>query len=159
MAAVFSSDGVYRYALRRRWLLGSGRVCFVMLNPSTADASHDDPTVRRCIRFAQTWGYRELLVLNLFAWRSTDPHVLSKLPEPEGPDNGNVFAEFLPSCDLVICAWGAHGALRGQGARVFDLIRLIGKQPMALGVCKNGEPAHPLYLRGTCVPVEYSRAE
>lgn len=75
-AAEFSGCGRYRYSLRRRWADGGPPACWIMLNPSTADAEKDAPTIRRCIGFSKAWGHNALVVVNLFALRSTDPTAL-----------------------------------------------------------------------------------
>src|SRR6185369_17379869 len=87
MTAVISKCGKYRYSLRREWIGGAGTVCFIMLNPSTADASVDDPTIRRCIGFAQRWGYQILEVVNLYAYRATRPRDMFAAADPVGPEN------------------------------------------------------------------------
>ena len=145
--ADMSPDGVYRYLLGRRWTDGP-RATFVMLNPSTADAWGDDPTVRRCIGFARSWGMGAVQVVNLYAFRSTDPAALWRTPDPVGPDNDAV----LVACALawtaapLVAAWGAHA----KPGRVRDVLALPGMDRLqALGVTKNGSPRHPLYLPAT----------
>ena len=110
--AVFSECGRYRYRLDRQWLIGSGRCAFFMLNPSTADDTQDDPTVRRCIRYATDWGYQSLVVLNVFGLRATDPMELRRADDPAGTGNAAVCREVLGSVDRVIVAWGNVGAYR-----------------------------------------------
>lgn len=166
-AAVFSPDRVYRYRLGRTWGMpqprAERRVAFVMLNPSTADETVEDPTVRRCIGFARAWGYDRLDVLNLFALRSTDPRALREHPDPVGPENDRHIADVTAVADLVIAAWGNHGALRGRGAEVF---RLLVPQALCLGVTGAGQPRHPLYVSGSAelvgvplpVPAEADRS-
>ena len=149
--AQISPNGLYRYSLIRNFNDACGkRVAFVMLNPSTADGRKNDPTVRRCIDFAKQWGYNSLLVLNIFAYRATDPAQLKLVSDPVGPDNEKTFKRLLPTVDQVICAWGRHGeiAIDGipQGIRALHWIQSSGKTPMALKLTKNGHPSHPLYL-------------
>lgn len=145
--AVFDKTRQYRYSLSRSWMLGDGVCVFVMLNPSTADASVLDPTVRRCVRYAQRWGFRRLEVLNIFAWRSTDPSVLSKLDDPVGPDNMKWIVDIAtrPTTSLVVCAWGKHGQLLGQGQKVVELLTAKGVELWCLGTNGDGTPVHPLY--------------
>lgn len=154
--AVFSDCERYRYALWRNFgpLLGGGKgqCCFVMLNPSTADAEKDDPTIRRCIRYAEGWGYDGLAVLNVFAWRATNPYELPFVDEPTGPLNGQWFAEVLGESAIVIAAWGAHAGLRGGEDRALQWIKFAGKEVHALAALQNGSPAHPLYLPKTLAP-------
>lgn len=139
--ADLSACGTYRYSLWRQW--GDGpAVNFVMLNPSTADADKDDPTIRRCIGFAKGWGFERLVVTNLFALRSTDPRVLYRHESPIGPDNDTALFTRAATVSLVVFAWGGHGGARG--ARVADLLRSF--SPGCLGRTKDGSPRHPLYL-------------
>lgn len=104
-SAIISLDGVYRYVLTRRW--GPGRaVLFVMLNPSTADAAKDDPTIRRCIKHARALGGDALVVVNLYALRSTKPAALGKHADPVGPENMQHIGEQTSTAGQIICAWG-----------------------------------------------------
>jgi hypothetical protein len=147
--AYFSACRTWRYLLTRQWDEG-GMVAFIGLNPSTADEMRDDPTVRRCINFARSWGYGKLAMLNLYAFRATDSRVLLKSPDPFGPDNNKVIGEVVADADLVICAWGnpGHGI---RAARVLDIIA----QPHCLGVTKLGAPRHPLYVPADTRPIPY----
>jgi hypothetical protein len=141
--AVFSPCYRYRYVLTREWDGGDGRVNFVMLNPSTADALADDPTIRRCIGFAQRWGYHELTVTNLYALRSTNPRELQRASDPVGPDNDTTLIVQAGMADLVVCAWGVHGFARGELVRM----ELGNYVPLHhLGLTQAGAPRHPLYL-------------
>ena len=152
--AVISPDAQYRYALDREWagLFSGGVCCWVMLNPSTADAQQDDPTVRRCIYFAQRWGYQAITVLNLFAYRATDPKELRGVEDPVGPDNELWFERVLGRSDAVVCAWGNHGNLHGQSEIGLEWIRRAGHEPLALRVTGQGQPQHPLYLPSGLAP-------
>lgn len=151
--ADLSPCGRYRYRLHRTW--GEHPpVAFVMLNPSTADAVQLDPTVRRCIGYAQRWGYGGLIVGNLFALRSTDPAALYTDPEPIGEENDAALQEIATTAECVICAWGKHGALNDRGAQVLAMIRAAGATPQALKLNGDGSPAHPLYLKGDAEPFE-----
>lgn len=161
--ALLSADGVYRYALTRRWAAGPW-CAFVMLNPSTADAFDDDPTIRRCVGYAQRWGFAGLLVLNLFAVRSPDPKVMRSHPEPVGPANDVVILSALldPRASdgygvgRVVMAWGAHGGHQGRDLAVTRLLRGRGLTPQCLGRTTAGQPRHPLYLPATAEPVEFA---
>lgn len=152
--AYLSADRVYRYRLWRdtgvpippsrleSWCL------FVMLNPSTADETKDDPTIRRCVGYAKTWGYTRVNIANLFAFRATDPKALLPAPDPVGPENDTHLAEMADASALVVCAWGTHGGLHGRDQAVLRLLRhhsLDG--PRCLGRTKAGHPKHPLYLK------------
>jgi hypothetical protein len=112
--AVISACDRYRYVLRRQVGPGARIATFIMLNPSTADATQDDPTIRRCIGFARQWGCGQLVVLNLFAFRATDPVDLKRAADPVGPDNESWFRRILPSDGPVVCGWGVHGSHRNQ---------------------------------------------
>lgn len=147
--AVLSEDGVYRYRLARWWGGDHRAAIFVMLNPSTADAEVDDPTIGRCVGFAQSWGMGGLVVVNLYALRSTDPKGLWKSPDPVGPTNDEHLrevAETAAMCDWpLVAAWGANA----RPDRVAQVRALPGmqKQLSHLGLTKAGAPRHPLYLR------------
>lgn len=156
--ATFSRCRTYRYLLTRRWTAEQPAAAFVMLNPSTADAFAEDPTIRRCISFARSWGAGGVLVLNLFALRATDPRALRHHPDPVGPDNDLVIAAALSADRLgpVVCAWGIYGLLNGRAERITALVRdLLGVPPLCLGATKDGHPRHPLYVRGDTAASEY----
>ena len=108
-SAAISSCGTYRWWLRRRFTRGGSEkaVCFLMLNPSTADAERDDPTIRRCMGFARAWGYSVLEVRNLFAWRATHPRELLTATDPTGGPRGDRELRAVAKADLVVAAWGA----------------------------------------------------
>ncbi len=150
-SAKLSEDGHYRYTLERRW--GDGKtVVFVMLNPSTADASQDDPTIRRCVNFARLWGYSGLVVVNLYAWRDGDPNNLPDTrDEAIGPENDEAILDSARRAHLVVCAWGTHGAKWGRGDEVLKMLRAH-TVPHALRLTKDGHPSHPLYLPGNLMP-------
>ena len=154
-SAVFSLNSVYRYELCRRWLLGQGICCFLMLNPSTAGEKENDPTVTRCIDFAERWGYRGLSVGNIFALRSTDPSLIKTHQDPVGPENDLHLSWIIRACDLVVCAWGNDGKISGRGARVRAMVERLGKAPHVLRLNKDGSPAHPLYLPGILKPEKW----
>ncbi|WP_261353355.1 DUF1643 domain-containing protein [Telmatocola sphagniphila] len=141
--AKFSRCGHYRYALWRRWSAGSN-LLFVMLNPSLADETVDDPTVRRCIGFARTWGFGSLSVANLFAFRTPHPSILKTHPQPVGRFNDRWLMELQQRADLVVAAWGNHGVHQGRAEKVRSLL----KAPCILGLTKLGQPMHPLYAPG-----------
>lgn len=150
-SAEISPCGKYRYHLQRIWEVGAPRVAFVMLNPSTADATEDDPTIRRCIGYAKAWGYGGLDVVNLYAYRATDPAELKRVSSPIGPDNDETLLAVVRQADKVICAWGGHGGRRGE--IVLRKLRQSGISPMCLETTKKGEPKHPLYLKADLNPV------
>lgn len=147
--AVLSECGRYRYSLGRTWGPGPG-VVWVMLNPSTADAEVDDRTIGRCIAFARRWGYDGIHVVNLYAWRATDPAELLSAPDPVGPENDRYLAAAAHAAYAggapLVGGWGANA----MPARVRDVVRLFGFDRLqALRVTKrDGYPGHPLYVPG-----------
>jgi hypothetical protein len=155
--ATISDDGLYRYGLHRWW--GDDlRLRFVMLNPSTADAEIDDPTIRRCMGFARTLGYDGIDVFNLYAFRATKPADLWKAAEPTGGErNDDLLCEVLRQAKSypVVAAWGANA----KPDRVAEFMSWKGSdRVLALGLTKAGAPRHPLYLRADSVPVPYAEA-
>jgi hypothetical protein len=150
--AGISDCGRYRYWLTRelRWpgpATVGRHVCFVMLNPSTADATQDDATIRRCWGYARLWGYSKLTVVNLYALRSTSAKAMFNDPFRVGPDNGKwlLWALALHRPGHVVCAWGAKA--EPDRVREFSDLAKAHKHPLAcLGVSTNGMPKHPLYL-------------
>jgi hypothetical protein len=124
---------------------------FVMLNPSTADATTDDPTLRACLRRAQGAGFGRLRVLNLFALRAADPARLRHAADPVGPGNDAAFEQGLGDLepgDRLICAWGNGGRLTGRGTQVAERMRAAGHALHHLGLTAQGQPRHPLYVPG-----------
>lgn len=150
--AEISPCGRYRYLLTRSWqhFQAARWALFVMLNPSTADAEHDDPTITRCIGFAKSWGFHGLVVVNLYAWRATNPKELpvgiAGMPCPVGPQNDTHVRAALATCEIVVCAWGKPGPYPSRRTDTLQLIREAGHQPLALKINKDGNPGHPLYL-------------
>lgn len=145
--ADISECGQYRYSLTRTWDESLPRVCFVMLNPSTADANVDDPTIRKCIGFAKRWGCGGINVVNLYAWRATDPRELKGLQIGSIPENSAAIRTAM--CELTVCAWGAvcpRKDLDIQVTRVLCAANLRGIALKCLGYSKNGHPRHPLML-------------
>ena len=144
-SAVFSKDRRYRYALRRVWDAGKPTILFIGLNPSTADHRVNDRTVARCIRFAQDWGFGQLVVANLFAFRTPYPRILWGASDPVGPRNDRWLRCLIVESHTTVAAWGAHGARFGRDREVLALL----PQPKCLAVSKHGHPKHPLYIPAT----------
>ena len=145
-SAFFSKDRRYRYLLRRRIGDSEKRVLFVMLNPSKADETRNDATIRRCIGFARDWGYGLLDVVNLFALMSTYPKALLKADDPVGPGNDAAIRAALEVAATVVLAWGNHGLdHEGRAAAVIEMARKAAR-PYSLGLTKRGAPRHPLRL-------------
>lgn len=153
----FSEDRKYRYTLTKKFVSVPRSICvFIGLNPSTADENQDDPTIRRCIGYASHWGYEALTMLNIFAYRSTDPKVLyQKSFDPIGSDNDQHIVVAAQGANLVICAWGAHGELNGRGFQVKSLLQSLSINLHFLRQNTDGQPTHPLYLPRTLEPVEW----
>ena len=145
-SAVYSPCGHYRYLLTRVWELGGPKALFVMLNPSTATELQNDPTVERCERRARALGYGSFRVTNIFAWRATDPRAMRAVADPVGPLNDAALIVSAGWADLVVCAWGTHGAHLGRGALVATMLRSTGKPLHHLGLSQQGHPKHPLYI-------------
>lgn len=155
--ATISKCGQYRYWLERSWAeTGRGFVNFIMLNPSTADAEQDDPTIRKCIGFAQRWGYDGMHVVNLFALRSTNPEALYSHHDPCGPDNDHFIQAGVLSAEKSIIAWGAHGKIMGRAEKVMEM--LDPSRTEALAHNEDGSPRHPLYVPYSVVPVPVERS-
>ena len=152
--ALLSPCGLYRYSLTRRWDDALPRVCWVMLNPSKADAVDDDPTITRCLGFARSWGFGSLAVVNLFAWRSTRPKELRKARDPVGPDNDVHLLRHAKDAALAVVAWGAHETF-GRALQVLDMLAVNDVKLFCLELTKNGFPRHPLFCRADLKPVEY----
>ncbi len=144
--AVYSDCERYRYSLTRVWDGNGARVNFVMLNPSTATEVQNDPTVERCERRARALGYGGFCVTNIFAWRDTDPRKMRAAAEPVGPQNDAAIADAAQWANVVIAAWGTHGAHLDRGPQVARLLAQTGQPLFHLGLSKAGHPRHPLYL-------------
>ena len=134
----------YRYALSRVWDAQGRKICFVMLNPSTATEIQNDPTVERCERRARAMGFGAFRVVNIFAYRATDPRDMRKAVDPIGPDNDPAIAAAANWADMILCAWGAHGAYLARGTSVAQMLQ--GKTLFHLGLTQAGDPKHPLYI-------------
>lgn len=142
--AVFSPCRMYRYSLSRIWDPTQSKVVFVGLNPSTADEQADDPTVRRCVGFARRWNFGGLVLVNLFAYRSTDPAGLLKAADPIGPENDKHILTRSSEAAFVVVAWGTRGSLLNRDKQVLSML----PKAYCLGVTIEGHPKHPLYLSG-----------
>lgn len=149
MSATISQCGRYRYTLARDWSDAS-RVAFIGVNPSTADASTDDATVRKWRGFAQRWGFGGFVVGNLFAWRATDVRELAKAGDPVGHENNEHLRAILDGVDLVVPCWGSRDklppSLRHRIADVGRMLRACASPVRIFGVTASGDPKHPLML-------------
>lgn len=155
--ADFSPCRKYRYTLWRTWLepLVAQHtiryVNFICLNPSTADEIQDDPTIRRCVRFAKDWGYEAMCVTNLFAYRATDPREMKGQSNPVGDENDKWLCRIARDADEVIAAWGSHGQFLGRSEEVMKFLPVRPKY-LRMGA---KEPWHPLYLPARLEPISW----
>ena len=152
--AVIDPTGCYRYSLWRVWKPKTSRVAFIMLNSSRADATVNDATIRRCIGFAQRWGYGSLEVVNLFAYRTSDPARLKQMRDPAGPENDFYLKQAIERAKLTILAWGNRGNLNQRSQQVLSWLT-TSEHLYCLGVTRSGYPRHPLYLRKNTQPISY----
>jgi hypothetical protein len=149
-SAAFSPDGLYRYRLDRIW--GSGpAIVWVMLNPSTANGRENDPTMRRLLHFSrrdrQGW-YGRLVVVNVFAWRSSNPADLRQASDPVGPENDRYIAEAVAEAATVVAAWGAGIGFAPHALERADAVmRMLPRPTRCLGWTQSWHPRHPLYVR------------
>lgn len=163
-SAEISECGRYRWWLRRSWpiwengqhVVGKGVCCFLMLNPSTADAMQDDPTIRRCIGFCRSWGYDTLSVRNLFALRATDPAQLLLADTPTGGARGDMELLTAPTADMLVIAWGAKVPFHRDYQAMSMFRKHFPCKPLfCLGLTKGGHPRHPLYVKADQQPVRF----
>lgn len=147
--ARLSPCGTYRYHLTRTWAAAEPVAAFVMLNPSTADAREDDPTIRKCVGFAKRWGCGSIEVVNVFALRSTDPAGIGRAilagVDPVGPQNDAAIDGAMLRADLLVLAWGAND-VGDRGRAVFERARDMGRAALCIGTTKDGSPRHPLMV-------------
>lgn len=146
--AVLSECKTYRYALWRTWDESKPYALFIGLNPSTADETEDDPTIRRCVGFAKAWGFGGLCVVNLFAYRATEPKDMMKAEDPIGPENDRWIKRLSADAGVIVAAWGNSGSFLGRSWTVTRMIPNL----TCLKLNKSGEPVHPLYQPATATP-------
>ncbi len=175
---IFSPCRKYRYTLWRQWAKHVGDIrelpfdgelkppghsdwipspylMVIGLNPSTADETKDDPTIRRCIDFAKRWGFGALCMTNLFAWRDTDPEQMKKAPIPVGEQNHHYILSVASGAGLVLAAWGKHGRFLNQDLNVGNWLNGIGVKLHCLRQNKDGSPQHPLYVPAATQPIAW----
>lgn len=134
----------YRYLLWREWNPKLPRLLWILLNPSTADKHVDDPTLRRILGFSQRFGFGGLEIVNLFALRSSDPKALAHVADPVGPENDGYIREAIARSTKIVAAWGSFGMLYERDRNV---LAQIDRPTFCLGITRNGNPCHPLYLQ------------
>lgn len=144
--ALFDETGAYRYRLWRAWNASAPIVTFILLNPSTADHTQNDPTIRSCIRFARHWQYGRLEVVNLFAYRTPYPALLRQVTEPIGKDTDRHLLEAVSRSDAVILAWGNGGQWLSRDRAVLSLLKDCDRL-FCIDRNQNGTPRHPLYAK------------
>jgi hypothetical protein len=175
VSAVFSPCRTWRYTLTRETLVyheervgvtvrarAPRTVAFIGLNPSTADETVDDPTVRRCVEFARRWGFERMVMLNAFAFRATDPKLMKRADDPIGPNNDLYIKQQASECDLVVACWGNHALWHPKAghpvtrqAEVMFALAEVGVTPTMFRRTKLGAPNHPLYLCKDLDPVPW----
>jgi hypothetical protein len=148
--ASFSSCRQYRYALWRTWDESKPYAMFIGLNPSTANETEDDPTIRRCIGFSKSWGFGGLCMVNLFAFRATEPRDMMSSNEPIGSENDLWIKQFSEDAGVIVAAWGNDGSFMGRSEKITTMLPGL----KCLKTNKTGEPAHPLYQPGSAIPVD-----
>ncbi len=149
---VFSPCRTWRYTLYRRVGESDRMVMFLCLNPSTADEEVNDPTVTRCINYAKRWGYGHFYMMNLFAFRATDPRVMKAFKgDPVGPQNDFWLTVMANRADLIVAGWGTHGAFKGRDLAVRGLMPKM----HCLKITQGGHPSHPLYLKADLEPIPF----
>lgn len=151
MGAIFSPCRKYRYAIWRNWNESIPRALIIGLNPSTADENNDDPTILRCMRFAKSWGYGGVSVANLFAYCATLPRVMRSINDPRGKDNDIWISKLASDAAIVVAAWGNDGNYLNRSREIQGKISNL----YCIKINKNGEPAHPLYLKSDLKPVPF----
>lgn len=150
-----ADTGEYRYELTRVLAGKQPPLVMIMLNPSTADQWVNDPTIRRCIGFADREQASRLIVVNLFALRATDPRELRHHPDPVGPGNDDYITAYCQRGIRVVAAWGNHGTLHGRAAAVTRMLADAGVQLLCLDMTGTGQPRHPLYIRAGMPLIPY----
>ena len=128
------------------------------INPSTADADSDDPTIRRCRAFAASSNCGRLVVVNLFAFRATKPSELKRAADPIGPHNDLYLTNAARRASIIVCAWGIHGGFLGRDKAVRTLVSAIGRY-FHLGLTRDGHPRHPLYVPSATAPILWMNAK
>lgn len=156
MITRFSDCKKYRYTLVRKFhdVPKPNYLIFLMLNPSKADEIADDPTIKRCISFAKQMGYDGLLVLNCYAYRSTDARQLKLVADPIGPENDNYIKSYASLFPDVICAWG-NNAEKHRAASVVKILKEVGAKMWCFKINGTGHPKHPLFVSSNQEPIPF----
>ena len=159
--AIFSKCGLYRYALWRRWDENKPMLVTIGLNPSTADEKVDDNTMKKLRKLAERNGFGAFIMMNLFAYRATDPKEMIRVDEPVGPHNMFYMGSACGHANTILCAWGRDGVHKGQDEVVMQLLDKVASRTKicCLGVNNNGTPKHPLYQPDNTVFQGYGKCE
>lgn len=168
-SAVISPCGKYRYSLSRIWDHSADQIIFVGLNPSTADADKDDPTIRKLVAYSKRWGYGGFTIVNIFAYRSTDPALLLTLDKTTaiGELNGMYLRKYLGQQIIdkkkyfpeVVIMWGTKGYIHDQHKSILEWLQFLEQELHCFELSKDGYPKHPLYLPLNLKPVLYEYEE
>lgn len=151
--AFFSEGRTHRYALWRIWDKTLQNVLFIGLNPSTANETKDDPTIRRVKKFAADWGYGGVIMLNLFTYVTSDPSKLRFHDTYTDNSLSDIYLmDYSKKCNKVIFAWGSFPEAIERAKKVIAIFPL----GEALVINKDGSPRHPLYVPGNTKPVLYN---
>lgn len=154
--ALISDCKKYRYILSRVWDSSLPSVTFLMLNPSTADETNDDPTIRRCIAYAKRWGFGHLDVVNLFAYRATNPKDLLICEDPIGDMNKYSLFTAAKTGIYTVCAWGNSPIISKLMKKFPNYKPLQDLENLKyLELSKDGTPKHPLYLKKNLEPLDF----
>ncbi len=152
--AILSACGRYRYSLTRRWGPGKSFLC-ILLNPSTATADVDDNTIRKLVVIACLLGFDAIEVMNLFAFRATDPDDMMAAEDPIGPENDAHLLDAVRKSSCVLAGWGTSGDHLNRGAQVTRMLQHVGVQILCLAKNKGGTPKHPLYCKNSSTLIPY----
>lgn len=159
-SATFDSSYQYRYSLTRSWnTTRSKPLTFIMLNPSKADAEHNDPTVFACIQFAKELNYDHLDIVNLFAYRSSLPSDLRLANDPIGTDNDHYLLKSAELAKQIILAWGNWGCFLNRHEAVLQLLRPHQQKLYYLKRNHSGQPGHPLYIKRNTQPQPWTTVD
>jgi hypothetical protein len=139
----------YRFALWRTWDEEKPYAMIIGLNPSTADETENDPTITRCINFSKSWGYGGVCMVNLFAYRATNPSDMMASKDPVGADNDAWLSDLAKNAGIIVAAWGNGGNYLGRSATIKNMLPNL----HCIKMNKSGEPSHPLYLKSELKPV------
>jgi len=157
--AMFSPLAVYRYKLWRIWDKSKPMIMFICLNPSTADAVKNDPTITRCQVRAKLLGYGGMYFANIFAYKSTQIDGLLHSDDPIGnPENDKAILEMARNSNAVVCGWGNYGSYLNRSGDLVDTLSLAGIKLWCLGINRTGEPVHPLYVAYYTPIIPYERS-